>query len=64
MAFQQSDLTALEAAIATGALKVRYSDGREVTYRTLAEMQRLRQLMRAELGYVESNRIVLAEHRR
>ena len=64
MAFTQSELDALESAIATGALIVRYSDGRQVQYRSLAEMQRLRQLMRAELGYSEPSRVKLAEHRR
>lgn len=48
MAFAQSDIDALEAAIATGALKVRYADGREVTYRSLAEM-------RETLGIVRSS---------
>lgn len=39
MAWTQSDLDTLKAAIATGALSVRYADGRQVTYRTLAEMR-------------------------
>lgn len=35
----QADLDAIKAAMATGALSVRYSDGRSVTYRSLAEMR-------------------------
>lgn len=37
-----ADLTALNEAIATGALKVRYADGREVTYRSLADLRSIR----------------------
>jgi len=32
MAFMDSDLAALRAAYASGTLRVRFSDGREVTY--------------------------------
>jgi hypothetical protein len=39
--FSEADAVALRAAIATGALKVRYADGREVTYRSLAEMREI-----------------------
>ena len=49
MAFTQAQLDALEASITQGTTKVKYQD-REVTYRTLDEMIRLRNLMRAELG--------------
>lgn len=49
MAWAQEDLTRLEAAIAGGELRVKYRD-REVTYRSLAEMLQLRDLMRRELG--------------
>ena len=41
MAFSSSDADALRAALATGAVKVRYADGREVTYRSLDEMERI-----------------------
>lgn len=64
MAWTQTDLDALETAIATGAMKVRYADGREVTYRSLADMRSLRQEMRRVLGYTEPSRTVVAEHRR
>lgn len=49
MAFSQADLTALEKAMAAGVTQVRYGD-QTVTYRSLAEMQQLRQSIREELG--------------
>lgn len=39
MAFSPADADALRAAIATGALRVRHADGREVQYRTLREIR-------------------------
>lgn len=42
------NLAALEAALADGALEVRYDD-KMVRYRTLAEMERLRNRMRIAL---------------
>ena len=41
MAFSQSDLDNLDAAIKSGALRVEVA-GRNITYRSLAEMQRTR----------------------
>lgn len=38
MSYSAAQITALEAAIATGALQVRYGD-RSVTYRSLDEMR-------------------------
>lgn len=64
MAYGQTDLDALELAIATGALKVRYADGREVTYRSLADMRSVRREIRAALGLSEPGRTIVAEHRR
>jgi hypothetical protein len=49
MAFTQAQLDALEAAITGGELKVKYGD-KEVTYRTLDEMIRIRDMMRRDLG--------------
>jgi hypothetical protein len=49
MAFTTDQLTELETAIAQGALSVRYGD-RSITYNTYAEMIRLRDSMRSELG--------------
>ena len=39
MAYTREDIAKLEASMATGAMKVRFADGREVTYRTLADMR-------------------------
>ena len=47
--FTQTQLEALEAAIAQGALTVRYAD-RSVTYHSLAEMLRLRDRMQREIA--------------
>lgn len=49
MAFSQSDLDALDAAIAQGALRVKYAD-KEVTYRSLDEMMRVRNFIEEKLG--------------
>lgn len=49
MAYQQSDLDAIKAAIALGALRVDYGDKR-VDYRSLDDMIRTQQLIEQELG--------------
>jgi len=49
MGFTREQLDILEAAIAQGALDVNYGDKR-VTYRSLNEMMRTRDLMKKELG--------------
>jgi hypothetical protein len=49
MAFTQTDLDTLNAAIATGTRSVRYGD-KQVDYKTLDEMLRARQIIMAELG--------------
>ena len=51
MAWTQTQLDALEEAIAQGSLSVQYGDKR-VQYRSLDEMLRLRDLMRKELGKI------------
>lgn len=38
MAFNQTDLAAIQAAIGSGVLRVRYADGREVTYQSLDDL--------------------------
>lgn len=53
--FTLDQLAALTAAIATGALKVKYQD-REVTYHSLADMIKLRDQMRQELGLSDQYR--------
>jgi hypothetical protein len=50
VAYTQADRDALRAALATGALSVRYADGRSVTYRTVDEMMRLDGLMAADIA--------------
>jgi hypothetical protein len=49
MAFTQDQVTALEAAIATGTLRVSYAD-REVQYQSLSAMRALLRQMRNELS--------------
>ena len=62
MAYTQADLATIEATIKTGSLKVRYSDGREVTFRSLADLRSLRDEMRRELGLASPSRVIIAEH--
>jgi hypothetical protein len=49
MAYTSTQLADLRAAIAEGVLQVRFSDGRQLTYRSLDEMRRIEQNMAAEL---------------
>jgi hypothetical protein len=56
MAYTQADLEALRKAIATGALRVRQGD-RDVTYRSLAEMQQVEQMMLRSLGQAKATRL-------
>lgn len=48
-AWTQTQLDALEEAIALGATTVKYAD-KEVTYRSMKDMLALRDLMRRSLG--------------
>ena len=48
MAFTAADVEAIERAIARGETKVRFADGREVTYRTVEDLLRARSAMQAE----------------
>lgn len=50
MAFSSEDISTLEAAIATGALRVRYADGRQVDYRSLAEMLQTLKIVKREVN--------------
>lgn len=50
MAFSQADIDALDAAMKTGLLSVRYPDGSQMTYRSLAEMRELRAAMAADVA--------------
>jgi hypothetical protein len=48
-----ADLEAIEKAINTGAMKVKYQD-REVTYNSLTDLYQIRDNIKAELGLIES----------
>lgn len=39
MAYTATQLAALEAALASGVLNVRYSDGKSVTYQSVADLK-------------------------
>ena len=47
--FSEAGLAAIEDAIAGGYLKVRYDD-KEVTYRSLNELLKVRDMIRSRLG--------------
>jgi hypothetical protein len=49
MSYTPEQLAELRSAIAEGVLKVRFSDGRELTYRSLAEMLETERKMAAEV---------------
>lgn len=49
MAYTTKDVATLKRAIASGAQKVRFADGREVTYRSLADMRSTLAEMQAEV---------------
>lgn len=51
MAWTEEQLVALENAIAQGALTIEYG-GKRITYRSLEEMMRLRDLIRKSLGKI------------
>ena len=50
MAFSATDVSTLETAIATGAMRVKFADGREVTYQTGADLRAALALIDAELA--------------
>jgi hypothetical protein len=49
MEFTQTNLTAINKAIASGALIVEY-DGQKITYRSMSELMRARDLIKSELS--------------
>ena len=57
MSWTQADLDALEAASAKGVLRVRDHTGTEVEYRSLEDMRRTRDMIRAELGLINNSGI-------
>lgn len=50
MAWTQSDIDALKAAMGTGVRDVTYSDGSRQVYRDLGEMRQVLSMMQAEVG--------------
>ena len=54
-AFTQAQLDRLERAISSGEMTVKYED-RQVTYRSLSDMLRIRDLMRDQLGVDQGDR--------
>ncbi|MER8786871.1 hypothetical protein NKH71_03220 [Mesorhizobium sp. M0983] len=60
MAWTQSDLDAIEKAIATGARRVRYQT-HEVEYQSLSDMLKVRQIIKDELAG-NSPGVVLTEY--
>jgi hypothetical protein len=55
MAYTSEQVTALEEAIATGALEVQYTDKR-VKYRSIDDMIKVLNLMKRELGLNDSSK--------
>lgn len=49
MAYTQADLDAIQEALASGALTVKHRD-RQVTYRSLVELERVEAKIKAQLG--------------
>lgn len=54
MAYTQAQHDALEGAIAIGALKVKYDDGKEVEFRSLREMNIILSQMKKSLGLIDT----------
>lgn len=55
----QADLDALEAALAQGEMRVRFADGREVQYRTVAELRSALAALSPRVSSVPFNRTTL-----
>lgn len=56
-AFSQADLDRIKRAIASGAMVVRYDDGRQVTYRSMEELTQARAAIERELGILPAGPI-------
>lgn len=55
--FSTADLDRIKRAIASGALVVRYDDGRQVTYRSMEELAQARAAIEKELGILSDGPI-------
>jgi hypothetical protein len=58
MNYSAEQLADLRSAIAEGVLKVRFSDGRELTYRSLAEMLETERRMAAEVETTQARPVM------
>lgn len=54
MALTQTDLDSINAAIASGELSIRSSDGKQVTYRSIDELLKARDLATADIAAAAS----------
>jgi hypothetical protein len=57
MAWTESDLAALKEAYASGTMRVRFSDGREVTYPTGDDLLKRIRLVEIELASTGAGRV-------
>lgn len=60
MAYTQADLEKVEKAIAKGALTVRDSDGKSITYRSMDELKSARDIIKKALSTVKRPRSFIA----
>lgn len=58
MAYTEADLQALQSNIAKGARSLRLSNGEQVEFRTLDEMERLESKMKKSLGLATAGRLI------
>jgi hypothetical protein len=56
MAYTSEDLTKVEAAIASGVMRVRYADGKQVDYQSVADLIKARDLIKRTLEAVAGTR--------
>ena len=61
MAWTQDDLNSISAAIATGARKVRFQT-HETEFRSLDEMLRIRDQIKAEIDGTSTGGLILVEY--
>ncbi len=54
----QDDVTRLERALAQGATKVTFADGRSVEYHSFAELTKRLEYVRRQLGQDEASAII------
>ena len=60
MAWTQTDLDAINAAISSGAKRVRFQT-HEVEYQTMGEMLKAREAIMADLGNSQSGGVIFTE---